>query len=182
MTPRADRIRRLLALLAILALAGFAAACGDDDGGDSADTTTQQTEAPPATTGTETEAEPETDTAPESSAGAEGEDPESTFLAFQNALADGDADTVCGSLTPSAIKQVEEASIGGKCDTWVDEISKLYDAGSKEKLKKTKVDSVEEKRDKATVKYTSPILNLPLEAELEKDGESWKISKLAENV
>ena len=182
MTPSADRIRRLLALLAVLALAGFAAACGDDDeGGDSADTTTQQTETQPATTATEPETET-TETTPESSAGAEGEDPESTFLAFQTALADGDADTVCGSLTPTAIKQVEEASIGGKCDTWVDEISKLYDAGSKEKLKKTKVDSVDEKGDKATVKYTSPILNLPLEAELEKDGESWKISKLAENV
>ena len=180
MTPRADRIRRLLALLAILALAGFAAACGDDDeGGDSADTTTQQTETQPATTGTETET---TETAPESSAGAEGEDPESTFLAFQNALADGDADTVCASLTPSAIKQVEEASIGGKCDTWVDELSGVYDAKSKEKLKNTKVDSVDEKGDKATLKYTSPILNLPLEVELEKDGESWKISKLAEGV
>jgi hypothetical protein len=32
------------------------------------------------------------------------------------------------------------------------------------------------------VKYTSPILNLPLEAELERDGDAWKISKLAENV
>ena len=180
MTPRADHIRRLLALLAVLALAGFATACGDDDddGGDSAGTTqTQQTETQPATTTDETE-----ETTPETSAGGEGEDPESTFLAFQTALADGDADTVCGSLTPSAIKQVEEASIGGKCDTWVDEISKLYDAGSKAKLKKTEVDKVEEKGDKATVKYTSPILNLPLEAELEKDGDVWKISKLAENV
>lgn len=171
-------LRQLLALLAILALTGFAAACGDDDdnGGDQADTTqTQQTETEPATTTDET-------TPPETSAGGEGEDPESAFLAFQTALADGDADTVCGSLTPSAIKQVEEASIGGKCDTWVKELSGVYDASSKEKLKNTKVDSVDEKGDKATLKYTSPILNLPLEVELEKDGDVWKISKLAEGV
>jgi hypothetical protein len=180
-TPRADRIRRLLALLAVLALAGFAAACGDDDeGGDQADTTTQteQTETQPATT---EETEP-AETTPETSAGGEGDDPEGTFLAFQTALADGDADAVCGSLTPSAIKQAEEASIGGKCNTWVEELSGAYDPGSKEKLKKTKVDGVQEKGDKATLKYTSPILNLPLEVELEKEGDVWKISKLAEGV
>ena len=89
---------------------------------------------------------------------------------------------MCGSLTPSAIKQVEEASIGGKCDTWVEEISKIYDAGSKDKLRKTKVDDVTESGETATVKYTSPILNLPLEAELEKSGDGWKISKLGENI
>jgi hypothetical protein len=166
---RHDLLRRLAALLGALALAGFTAACGDEDeGGDRPGTTTQQAET--------------TVTMPETSAGGGGEDPESTFLAFQTALADGDADTVCGSLTPSAVEQVEEASIGGKCDTWVDEISKLYDASSKAKLKRTKVDSVDEKGDKATVKYESPILNLPLEAELEKDGDVWRISKLAENV
>ena len=174
-------LRHLLALLAITALAGFGAACGDDDedGGDQANTTTQQTETQPATTGTEPQT---TETTPETSAGGEGDDPESTFLAFQTALADGDADTVCGSLTPTAIKQAEEASIGGKCDTWVDELSGVYDASSKEKLKRTKVDSVDEKGDRATLKYKSPILNLPLEVELEKDGDVWKISKLAEGV
>jgi hypothetical protein len=167
-----------VALLAVVALAGFAAACGDDDDGgdDAADTQTQQTE-PAAPDGTET-----TETTPDTSAQGDKSDPEGAFLAFQTALADGDADEVCGSLTPSAIKQAEEASIGGKCDTWVEELSGAYDAGSKEKLKNTKVDSVEEKGNKATVKYTSPILNIPLEAEMEKDGDVWKISKLAEGV
>ena len=180
MTPRADRLRRLLALLAILALAGFAAACGDDDeGGDSGDTTVQTEPAPPPTDETEA-ADP--DTEPADTPTADAKDPESAFLSFQTALADGDADAVCGSLTPTAIKQVEEASIGGKCDTWVEELSNVYDPGSEAKLRKTKVDDVVEKGDKATVKYTSPILNLPLEAELEKDGDVWKISKLAEAV
>lgn len=169
-------------MLAVLILAGLAAGCGGDDDGDKADkpaqTTTGQADTQPTTTD---ETEP-AETTPETSAGGGGEDPEGTFLAFQNALADGDADAVCGSLTPTAVKQAEEASIGGKCDTWVEEISKLYDPASKAKLKKTKVDSVAEKGDKATIKYVSPILNLPLEVELEKTGDAWKISKLAENV
>jgi hypothetical protein len=171
-------IRRLLALLAILALAGFAAACGDDDEGDEKAATTTQPEQ------TEIQVTTTDETTPETSAGGGGggDDPEGTFLAFQTALADGDADAVCGALAPSAIEQVEEASIGGKCDTWVEEISKLYDAGSKAKLKGTKVDDVQEKGDRATLEYTSPILNLPLEVELEKDGDAWRISKLAENV
>jgi hypothetical protein len=181
-TPFRARLAQLLALLAVLAIAGLAAGCGDDDGGDAgsdkAETTTQQTDTQPTTT---EEAEP-AETTPETSAGGGGEDPEGTFLAFQNALADGDADAVCGSLTPSGIKQVEAASIGGKCDTWVEEISKLYDPASKAKLRKTEVDSVAEKGDKATIKYVSPILNLPLEVEVEKDGDAWKISKLGENV
>jgi hypothetical protein len=179
--PPLDRVQRLLALLAVLALTGLAAGCGGDDEGDDPAATTEQ----PTTQQTEPAAtdEPETTvTTPAASAGGEGEDPEGTFLAFQNALADGDADTVCGSLAPSAVKQAEEASLGGKCETWVEEISKLYDPASKTKLKKTKVSDVSEKGGKATIKYTSPILNIPLEVELEKTGGAWKISKLAENV
>ena len=173
-------LRRLLAPLALTAALTLAAGCGsDDEGGDKTDKGEAQTEqtreqAQAPKTETETEAE--------SSPPADAKDPEGAFLAFQIALADGNKDAVCGALTPTAVKQAEEASIGGKCDTWVEEISKLYDAGSKEKLKKTKVDSVDEQGEKATVKYTSPILNLPLEAELEKSGEGWKISRLAENV
>ena len=167
-------LRRLLALLALVATLGLATGCGgDDEGGGDADKGQAETE-PRGPDTTETEPEPAGD------GGAK--DPESAFLAFQNALADGDKEKVCGSLTPSAIKQVEEASIGGKCDTWVEEISGVYDPGSKEKLRKTKVDDVAESGNKATIKYTSPILNLPLEVELEKSGESWKISKLGENV
>lgn len=179
-------MKRLLALLALALTLGLTAGCGsDDESGDTADkgqAQTEQTTKPAEQPKTETEAERETETESESPSPADAKDPEGAFLAFQSALADGDQDAVCGSLTPSAIKQAEEASIGGKCDTWVDEISKLYDAASKQKLKNTEVDSVDEKGDKATVKYTSPILNLPLEAELEKSGDGWKISKLAENV
>lgn len=175
-------VKRLLALLSVLATLGLAAGCGsDDEGGDGGDKeqaqTEQTTEAQPPPKA-ETETEPETESEPP----ADAKDPEGAFLAFQAALADGDEEAVCGSLTPSAVEQVEEASIGGKCDTWVEEISGPYDAGIKEKLKNTKVDSVDEQGDKATVKYTSPILNLPLEAQLEKSGDGWKISKLAEGV
>lgn len=184
MLSRVSHLRRLLALLALAATLGLAAGCGgDDNGGDEGDggqaqTEQTQTQAQPQPPETQTETEPQAQAEPP----ADAKDPEGAFLAFQNALAAGDKDAVCGALTPTAVKQVEEASIGGKCDTWVEEISKLYDAASKEKLKKTKVDSVQEQGDKATVKYTSPILNLPLEAELEKSGDGWKISKLAENV
>ena len=168
---------RLACLLALLAL--VAAGCGDDDeGGD--DTQPAQTQTQPQqqpTTTTDTEPEPADESPP-----ADAKDPEGAFLAFQAALADGDKEAVCGALTPTAIKQVEEASIGGKCDTWVEEIAGAYDPASKEKLKNTKVDSVEEQGDKATIEYTSPILNLPLEVELEKSGDAWKISKLAEGV
>lgn len=181
--PRAAHLRRLAALLALAVTLALAAGCGsDDEGGDSGEKgqaqtgqTTEQAQQP-ATTNTDTE--PRTEADPP----ADAKDPEGAFLAFQTALANGDTAAVCGALTPSAVKQVEEASIGGECDTWVEEISKLYDEASKQKLKRTEVDSVDEQGDEATVKYTSPILNLPLEAELEKSGDSWKISKLAENV
>jgi hypothetical protein len=179
---RGPHLTRLLALLALTATLVLAAGCGsDDDEGDSGQAKTEQTtETQPPQTGAETETEPET--TEESSPPADAKDPEGAFLSFQNALADGDAGTVCGLLTPSAVKQAEEASIGGKCDTWVEELSGVYDPKSKEKVKNTKVDSVEEKGDKATIKYTSPILDLPLEVEMEKSGDGWKISKLAEGV
>ncbi|HEX8645343.1 MAG TPA: hypothetical protein VF715_00480 [Thermoleophilaceae bacterium] len=182
MPPRAAHLRRLAALLALAVTLGLVAGCGgDDEGGDTGDkgqAQTEQTTEQAQQPATETEPGTETETEPP----ADAKDPEGAFLAFQNALANGDKEAVCGMLTPSAVKQAEEASIGGKCDTWVEEISKLYDEASKQKLKSTEVDSVDEQGDKATVKYTSPILNLPLEAELEKSGEGWKISKLAENV
>lgn len=178
-----SQIKRLLTLLALAATLVLAACGGDDEGGDEGDKGQAQTEqtteqAQPPETQTETETETETESEPP----ADAKDPEGAFLAFQNALANGDKEAVCGALTPTAIKQVEEASIGGKCDTWVEEIAGVYDPGSKEKLKKTKVDSVDEQGDKATIKYTSPILNIPLEVELEKSGDAWKISKLGENV
>lgn len=176
MLPPGSGLKRLLALLALTAILGLAAGCGDDEEGDTGQAQTEQTQEqtqPPETqTGAQTESEPP----------ADAKDPEEAFLAFQNALADGDEEAVCRALAPSAIKQVEEASIGGKCDTWVEEIAGAYDAASKEKLKDTKVDSVDEQGDRATIKYTSPILNLPLEVELEQSGDAWKISKLGENV
>lgn len=169
----------MLALAALIATLGLAACGGDDEGGGEGATgqaqteqTTEQAQPPETQTETETESEPP----------ADAKDPEGAFLAFQNALAEGDKEAVCGALTPSGIKQVEEASIGGTCETWVEEIAGAYDPASKEKLKKTKVDSVDEQGDRATIKYTSPILNLPLEVELEKSGDAWKISKLGENV
>jgi hypothetical protein len=175
------QIKRLLALLALAATLALAACGGDDEGGDEGEKGQAQTEqtterTQPPETQTQTEEQTESDPP------ANADDPEGAFLAFQNSLAEGDEEAVCGALTPTAIKQVEEASIGGKCDTWVEEIAGAYDPASKEKLKNTKVDSVDEQGDKATIKYTSPILNLPLEVELEKSGDAWKISKLGENV
>ena len=165
-------LRRPLLLLALLgAVASVAVGCGGDD--DDTDTGATQTRTQPAET-------PRTETTPPSDGGAN--DPEAAFLSFQSALADGDADRVCASLTPTATKQVEEASIGGSCEKWVKEIAGAYDEGSKAKLRKTKVDDVSASGSKATVKYTSPILNLPLEVELEKSGSTWRISKLGENV
>ena len=171
-----QRLAHPLALIAAV-LALVAAGCGgDDDGGDDTQPAqTTQTQEQPATTGTEPD---RTDSAPP----ADAKDPEGAFLAFQSALADGDADAVCGSLAPSAIKQVEEASIGGTCEKWVAELSGVYDPGTEAKLRKTKVDDVEESGGRATVKYTSPILNIPLETELEKSGDGWRITKLSEGV
>ena len=174
-----SNLKRLLALLALVATLAFAAGCGDDeDEGDTAQTTTEQAQPADQPT-TETETEPKTT---ESDPPADAKDPKGAFLAFQNALADGDAEAVCGAMAPSAVKQAEEASIGGKCDTWVKELTGVYDPASKEKVRNTKVDKVEEKGDRATISYTSPILDLPLEVELVKSGDTWKISKLNEGV
>ena len=147
-----------------------AASCGDDDSsGDepAQDKSSPQKESSQADGGA----------APESA-----DTPEAAFEVFHGALADGDADTVCGTLAPSAVKQTEEASLGGSCEDWVKELTGAYDQASKEKLKAAKPTDVAIEGDKATIEYKAPILGIPLVIEAEKSGSDWKLSKLAEGV
>ena len=157
-------------LLALLATICLAPGCGgDDDDGDGAEPEPAQTQ-------------PQ-ETAPAPGPGGGGDDPGATVQQLQVALADGDADTACGLLTESAVRQAEEASIGGSCEDWVEELSGVFDDEAlKEKLRNTEILDVNASGDSATVEYQSPILDIPVEAELEQSEGTWKISKLAEGV
>jgi hypothetical protein len=142
-----------MAALAVLVLA----ACGDDNG--------------------TTDAQPTTAEAPEGGS----DDPAVVFQEFQTALADGDTGKACGLLAPSAIKQTEKASIGGACETWVDEVSGAYDKATRDELRATRIEDTKVTGDNATVEYIA-FSDVPLTVELQRSGDTWKISKLAEAV
>ena len=156
-------------LLALLAMCLAPGCGGDDDDGDGAEPEPAQTQ-------------PQ-ETAPAPGPGGGGDDPGATVQQLQDALADGDAAAACGLLTESAAQQAEEASIGGSCEDWAEELSGVFDDEAlKEKLRNTEILDVKASGDSATVKYQSPILDIPVEAELEQSDGAWKISKLAEGV
>jgi len=157
-------------LLALLAVIFLAAGCGgDDDDGDGAEPEPAQTQ-------------PQ-ETAPAPGPAGGGDDPAATVQQLQDALADGDAGAACGLLTESAVRQAEEASIGGSCEDWAEELSSVFgNAELQEKLRNTEILDVKASGDSATVEYQSPVLDIPVEAELEQSDGAWKISKLAEGV
>jgi hypothetical protein len=152
-------LMRILTPSALLAALALLAACGSDD-------------EPETTTGAAGSDEP---------AASVGSDaaPTAVFTSFQSSLANGDAEAACAALAPSAIEQAEAASIGGTCKTWVSEVAGTLDPGSKEGLEATVVKDEKIKGEAATLTYTDPILDLPIEVELENIDGSWLISKLA---
>lgn len=154
--------------LAVAAALGFGAGCGgDEESGDGR----AATDAPPAE-------DQDVDTAPAADQG----DPAAVFQQFQTALSEGDAGAACALLADAARKQAEDASIGGSCDDWVEELSGVFTDEIRESLRSTPVLEATEDGDRATVRYRSPILDLPLEAELERENGSWRLSRLAEGV
>jgi len=149
-------LKRILPLFILLAALALLAACGDED----AETTSGAVESD--------------DSALDSDA-----TPTEVFTSFQGALASGDAEAACAALAPSAIEQVEAASIGGTCDDWVAEIASILDPASQANLDATKVEDEKIDGTDAVLAYTDPIVEIPLEVELiELDG-SWLISKLS---
>ena len=93
---------------------------------------------------------------------------------------DADADAVCSTLAPSAVTQTEEASLGGSCEDWVEEIGGAYDDGAKAKVRAAKpgdiaIDGQGDDRAQGT---SADLLAI----EAEKSGSSWKLSKLSEGV
>lgn len=162
--------KRSLAPLAAIAAIALASGCGgdgEDAGEEGAATSTAPAQAQ------------ETGSAPPP---ASADDPAAAFTSFQAALAEGDAGTACGLLADSAVQQVEEASIGGSCEDWVEEFSGVFTDEIRDELRSIEPGEVTERGDEATVEYTSPILDLPLEARLERTPEGWRLSELAEGV
>jgi hypothetical protein len=163
-------VKRNTRSVVAMATLGLTAGCGSgekDKGGDKAATKPAQ-----AQPGQTAPARP--------SAGKK--EPAAVFKEFQTALADGDAAHACSLLSPSGTRQVEAASTGGSCKKWVEELNRSYDAGSKERLRKTTVRDVAVTGDKATIKYQAPILNIPGVVQLQRSNGVWRLSKLFEGV
>ena len=158
-------MRSLLLTVSVALILVGPAACGDDDdsGGDKP-------------------AQQESSQASGGGAPGSADTPEAAFASFHSALAEGDADAVCGALAPSAVKQTQAASVGGSCEDWVKEIASAYDDAAKAKLRAAKPRDVAIDGNKATIKYTAPVLGIPVTIEAEKSGSTWKLTKLSEGV
>lgn len=108
--------------------------------------------------------------------------PSEVYQEFSAALAAGDADTACPLLSPDGLKQVEAASIGGTCEDWVSEIDGVLTPEFRDALENAQVKSEKIQGDSATLKVKDPVLNLPLDVELDQIDGAWKLSKLSSFV
>ena len=154
-----ENLKRLLTLsVCLLALLALIAGCGDDEksggGGEGGDSTELASDATPT----------------------------EVYEEFQAAVAGGDADTACGLLAPSALKQVEQASIGGTCDDWDGEVESVLTPAYKNSMENARVTNERIQGESATLEVQDPVLDLPLEVELEQVDGSWKLSKLSSFV
>ena len=149
----------LLLLACIVAALALLAGCGDDGGSDDGG-------------GSE---------GPSVSADAT---PTEVYQGFTAALAAGAADTACSLLSPAGIKQVEQASIGGTCEDWVNEVASILaqTPAYKKSMENAQVIDEQIQGETATLEVQDPVLDLPLEVELEQIDGAWKLSKLSSFV
>ena len=148
------KLMRLLTLSAcLLASLALLVGCGDDEGSDGG--------------GGETSSDAT---------------PTEVYQSFTTAVANGDADTACDLLAPSGITQVEQASIGGTCEDWVSEVEGVLTPDYKESLENAQVEDEKIDGDSAVLEVQDPVLDLPLEVELEQVDGAWKLSKLSSFV
>ena len=153
-----ETLKRLLALsVCFIASLSLIAGCGDDEGSDEGG-------------GSE-----------EASLSAEAT-PTEVYQGFQAALAAGAADTACSLLSPAGIKQVEQASIGGTCEDWVGEVESVLTNPYKKSMENAQVTDEQIQGETATLEVQDPVLDLPLEVELEQIDGAWKLSKLSSFV
>ena len=110
--------------------------------------------------------------------------PTEVYQEFNAALAAGDADTACDLLSPEGIKQVEQASIGGTCEDWVSEVESVVAAAPayKKSMENAQVSDEQIQGETATLEVQDPVLDLPLEVELDQVDGAWKLSKLSSFV
>ena len=158
MTEKLKRLVTLSAcLLATLALIG---GCGDDEKSDGGGGNGESTEVASDATPTE------------------------VYQAFQAALAAGDSNTACGLLSPEGMEQVEQASIGGTCENWVSEVESVVASAPayKKSMENARVIDEQIQGETATLEVQDPVLELPLEVELDQVDGSWKLSKLSSFV
>ena len=151
-------LKSLMTLSACIAAAlALLAGCGDDEGSDSGGGGGDEEISAEAT-------------------------PTEVYQGFQAALAAGAADTACSLLSPAGIKQVEQASIGGTCEDWVGEVESVLTEPYKKSMEDAQVTDEQIQGETATLEVQDPVLDLPLEVELEQIDGAWKLSKLSSFV
>jgi len=153
-----DSLKRLLTLSAcVIATLALLAGCGDDEGSDSGGASDSIEVSADAT-------------------------PTEVYQDFMASVAGGDSDTACELLSPAGLKQVEQASIGGTCNDWVSEVESVLTPAYKKALENAQVSDEQIQGETATLEVKDPVLELPLEVELEQVDGAWKLSKLSSFV
>ena len=153
-----DSLKRLLTLSAcVIATLALLAGCGDDEGSDSGGASDSIEVSADAT-------------------------PTEVYQDFMASVAGGDSDTACELLSPAGLKQVEQSSIGGTCNDWVSEVESVLTPAYKKALENAQVSDEQIQGETATLEVKDPVLELPLEVELEQVDGAWRLSKLSSFV
>ena len=88
-----------------------------------------------------------------------GRDADRGYQGFNAAVATGAAETACSLLSPAGIKQVEQASIGGTCTDWVDEVQSVLTPDYKKSMENAQVNDEQIRGETATLEVQDPVLN-----------------------
>jgi ketosteroid isomerase-like protein len=157
---------RLLTLITVLVLAVGAAACGSDDDGNGGSA---------AADSATTDAGSNSGNGGQATGGSDEQQVEALFADMKKAIANGDADEVCGLMGEQAQAQVASTDPqGGDCKKV---FTRLFKSNTVAEDLNPAFKSVQVSGDRAIVKATpSKGDKTPQEASFVKEGDEWKVN------